>query len=238
VTVVNATVVNATVVNATVVKFPRRSWLPADPAFGRSEPLGWWRGGLRLLGLAVLLALTLLVRASGVLHPAAAGPPLPPGAALVEPGVLRGGQPQDLDLANLRDRFRVRAVVDVDDTSVDEQAVAGGLGLRLLALHLYGTAAPSADDVLALVRFVRGAGGAGGAVYLHDSTGHGPVLVVAAVLRLLRGVPLTTVLRQLSRDEIASLSMEQLLALYEVQAVVRGVEPVPVRYAALRGVTW
>ncbi len=227
----------------TVVKFPRRSWLPAGPAFGRSEPLGWWRGGLRLLGLTVLLALALLVRASGVLHPATAGPPLPPlpGAALVEPGVLRGGQPQDLDLANLRDRFRVRAVVDVDGTSVDEQAVAGGLGLRLLVLHLYGTAAPSADDVLAvlaLVRFVHGAGGAGGAVYLHDSTGHGPVLVIAAMLRLLRGVPLTTVLRQLSRDEIASLAVEQLLALYEVQAVVRGAEPAPVRYAALRGVTW
>src|SRR5262249_19147234 len=159
--------------------YPRRSWLPAGPAFGRSEPLGWWRGGLRLLGLAVLLALALLVRASGVLHPAAARPPPPPlpGAALVGPGVLRGRQPPGLDLAHLPDRFRVRAVVDVDGTSVDEQAVAGGLGLRLLALHLYDTAVPSADDVLAVLALVRLVRGAGGAVYLHDSTGHGPVLV-------------------------------------------------------------
>jgi len=214
-----------------VVVFPRRR----PPAFGAAAPLGRRPAALRVLVLAALLAAALVVRATGVLHPAGTGLPALPGVAVVEPGIIRGGQPGDGDLADLRDGYGVRALVDVDSTDVDERAVAGGLDLRMLALQVPTTGAPPPADLLALVRFLRSADGT---VYLHDTTGHGPVVVVAAVLRLLRGVPLADVLRALPREDVAALSEAQLLALHEVAAVVAGTAPPTSPYAGLKGAAW
>jgi hypothetical protein len=54
----------------------------------------------------------------------------------------------------------------------------------------------------------------------------------------LRGAALPIVLHQLSRDELAGLSGQQLVALQDVDAVVHGRALATAPYAALRGVSW
>jgi len=226
----------------TVLALPRRRWrLPAEPALGAGEPLGWRSRTVRLAVLIGLVAVACLVRVTGVLHPGAADPALPPApaVALVAPGVVRGSQPQDLDLVRMRDDYGIRAVVDLSGWSIEERAAARGLGLRMLVLPVPDRAPPSAADILTLVRFARPPGAARtGGLYLHDTTGRGPVVVVAAILRLLRGAALPTVLHQLSRDELADLSGQQLVALQDVDAVLHRRAPATAPYAALRGVNW
>lgn len=219
----------------------RRGRLPAEPAFGSGEPLRWRSRTVRVAVLIGLLAVASLVRVTGLLHPGAADPALPPApaVALVAPGVVRGSQPQDLDLVRMRDDYGIRAVVDLGGWSIEERAAARGLGLRMLVLPVPDRAAPPVADVLTLVRFVHPPGVArAGGVYLHDTTGRGPVVVVATMLRLLHGAALPTVLHQFSRDELADLSGQQLVALQDVDAVVHGRAPATAPYAALRGVSW
>jgi hypothetical protein len=207
---------------------------PAAPALGGISSLGRRRVTLRVIGIAALLVAALGLRASGVLHPSASLPPPLAGWARVEPGVVRGSQPADLDLIQLRDGFGVRAVVDVDGTDVNERAVTRGLGLRLLVLNVGTREAPSAADLIALARFLPTAGGT---VYLHDSTGNGSVVVVAAALRVMHGESLAGVVRTLSREDITALSVPQLLALTDIESVMHGGRPRTAGYAALRGVT-
>jgi hypothetical protein len=202
--------------------------MSAVPALGGSTPLGRRGMLVRLVALTVLAGAALGVRATGVLHPGEPSPPLP-GWARVDDRVLRGGQPTDLDLMQLRDSFGVRAVVDVDGTDVDERAVTEGLGLRLLVLDVGPSEAPAPQDVLAVARLARTAGGP---VYLHDSTGHGPVVAVAAALRVLGGTPV----RALPPADTAGLSPAQVLALRDVETVVRGGRPRDDGYAKLREV--
>jgi hypothetical protein len=164
--------------------------------------------------------------------------------AAVVPGLVRGGQPDDTDLMRLRDDYGGRWVAGVDGMQAEEQATARSLGLRTLRLDIPDDGAPSAGEVLALVRFLHGtaadrrAGAGSGVVYLHDTTGHGSVLVVAAVLKLLRGWPLPDVLRERSSQSTGGFNAQQLLALQEVAAVVKGDPRPDGPYAALRGVTW
>jgi hypothetical protein len=227
----------------TVVTFPRRwrRWLPAEPAFGIGEPLGWRSHAVRVAFLIGLLGIACLVRVTGLLHPNTTDPRLPPApaVALVAPGVVRGSQPQDLDLVRMRDDYGIHALVDLSGWSIEERAAARGLGLRMLVLPVPDRAAPSAADVLTLVRFLHPTGSTrAGGLYLHDATGRGPVVVVAAMLRLLHGAELPRVLHELSRDELADLSGQQLLALQDVDAAVRGRAPPTAPYATLRGVSW
>jgi hypothetical protein len=156
---------------------------------------------------------------------------------------VRGFQPEDLDLVRLLDGYGVHGVVDVDVMDVEDQAVGRGLGLRTLQLHIVDNKPPSVDDILSMVQFVRSTvvirpdGRVANVVYMHDETGRGPVVVVAAMLQLLRGVGLPTVLRQLSTDKAGQISAEQLLALRDVDAVVHG-RTEPGSYTVLHGVTW
>jgi hypothetical protein len=223
----------------------RRSLDPGTPAFGACEPVGWRRRIAVVLSLLVLLGLALYVRVSGVMRTGHSDESLPPllAVASVAPGVLRGGQPSDIELLRLRDNYGVRAVVDVDGMDAEEKAVTGALGLRSLELAVSDRQPPTADEVLRLVRFLRstaatqpGSDGTG-VVYMHDFDGRGPVLQVTAMLQLLRGEPLPAVLDQLRAESGSGISGAQLRALHEVDRVVRGVPPAPA-YSALRGETW
>jgi hypothetical protein len=198
-----------------------------------------------VVGLAALLALTLVVRTSGVLRPPPADRSLPPllGVATVAPGLMRGGQPNDFEILHLRDDYGVRGLIEVDGTDVEEQAVARGLSLRCLQLHVAEGRPPTADQLLRLVQFLRSTAATrpsdqgAGVVYMHDLTGRGPVLIVAAMLQLLHGVPLPAVLDKLSRDTVRRFTVEQLLALHQLDTVARGgIADGP--YGPLRGVTW
>ena len=178
-----------------------------DPAIGAAPALRRRSTLVRLGVLAAVAVLALSVRSAGLLSPDPSGfqlPPLP-AAAQVSPGLLRGGQPAELDLVLLRDDFGVRGVVDVDGASAEEQAVTAGLGMHLLEVTV-GEQGPSPQQLLELARFVRSEtaaatdGGRVGAVYLHDTTGTGPVLGVSAALLLLDHVPLRDVLNRLQSD--------------------------------------
>jgi hypothetical protein len=211
------------------------------PTFGECRSLGWRQRALVLAVLFTLLAAAVLIRFSGVLRPVSALPPLP-GAAVVAPGVVRGGEPSDQDILRLRDRYGVRAIVDVETMDLEEQAVTRSLSMPSLALAVAEGRAPSADQILLLARFLRSTLPASrdddaGVVYLHDSDGGGPVLVVAAILQLLRGTPSDVVFGQLPLPASRGFTSEQQRALREVAAVVEG-RSVTGRYAALRGVTW
>jgi hypothetical protein len=195
--------------------------------------------------LAVLIAAALAIRASGVLRTGASDRSLPPllAVASVAPGLLRGGQPSDIDIMRLRDDYGVRAVVDVDGMDVEEQAVTGSLGLRTLQLAVADGQAPTAEDMLRLMRFLRstvdsrpGAGGTG-VVYMHDADGRGPVLIVSAMLQVIRGVPLSTVLHDVRTDSTDGITGAELRALDEVDRVRHGSAPSRA-YAALRGESW
>jgi hypothetical protein len=223
----------------------RHSLDPGTPAFGACEPLGWRRSLAVVLSLAALLGLALYVRVSGVMRTGPTDTSLPPllAVATVAPGVLRGGEPSDIELLRLRDSYGVRAVVDVDAMDVEEKAVTGGLGLRTLDMTVTDRQPPTAEEILRLVRFLRstaatrpGSDGSG-VVYMHDIDGRGPILVVTAMLQLLRGVPLSTVLDDLRAESSSGLSGAQLRALHEVDRVVRGIPPTRA-YSALRGESW
>jgi hypothetical protein len=197
-----------------------------------------------LLALAALLAAALFVRASGVLRTGPTDRSLPPllGVAAVAPGLLRGGEPSDAEMMRLRDDYGVRAVVDVDGMDVEERAVTRALGLRTHELLLTDRRPPTAGDIQGLLRFLRAApvgqpDGSGGVVYLHDLDGRGPVLVVAAILQLLRGDPLETVLDAVDAPGGRGLPAAHVLALSEVDRALRGVPPANA-YWSLRGRTW
>jgi hypothetical protein len=211
---------------------------PVTPGFGPVEPLSRRRRAAVLAALAVLLVLALGIRASGALRGERPDPSLPPlpAAVVVAPGLVRGGQPQDLDLVRLRHDHGGYGLVDVDGMTLEEQAVARGLGLRTLQLTVPEGGAPTAAHLVALVDFVRSAGiGTDRMVYLHDTTGQGAVVTVAAMLQLLRGVPLATVLGPAPEREF---SARQTLALRQLDAVVRDGARATGPYAALRGMTW
>jgi hypothetical protein len=184
---------------------------------------------VRLGVLAGLVVLALGVRSAGLLSPDPSGYQLPPlpAAAQVAPGLLRGGQPAELDLVLLRDDFGVRGVVDVDGASAEEQAVTAGLGMRLLEVAV-GEQGPSPRQLLELARFARSAatappsGGRAGAVYLHDTTGTGPVLVVSAAMLLLDHVPLPEVLGRLRADGADELTPATRHVLQQIADVAAG----------------
>jgi hypothetical protein len=148
-----------------------------SPAIGTISALPRAQRWRRLMVLIVLLGVALSVREADLLHPTPDGasnlPPLP-GAAEVEPGIVRGGEPGDLDLIRLRDYFSVRSVVQLDREDPEERAVAEGLGLAILQLAIPEGEAPTAEQMLAVVAVARAAEAARSVdphhdVYIHDA---------------------------------------------------------------------
>jgi hypothetical protein len=198
---------------------------------------------LRLCVLAAVAVLALGVRSSGLLRPDPSGYQLPPlpAAARVAPGLLRGGQPAELDLVLLRDDFGVRGVVDVDGPSAEERAVTVGLGMRPVEVTVGDEVAPSPQQLLELVRFVRSetvaaTDGRIGTVYLHDTTGTGPVLVVSAALLLLDRVPLADVRSRFPAEGPDAFTPAQSLALEQIADVASGRATTDNPYSVLREV--
>ncbi|MEN3302806.1 hypothetical protein [Pseudonocardia sp.] len=196
--------------------------LPATAALGRVARLPGRRIAIRAAILVLLLAAALVVRGTGVLHPAQdrTVPPLP-AAAVVVPGVFRSATPTETELVLLRDTFAVEGVVSVGAPSVEEQAVVPALGMRLLRLDVADGAAPTAAQVLALRDFL-GSVPAPGTVILHDATGDGPVLVTAAMVQLVQDRPLGAVPAGLSPAETEALSAAQRQSLTDAAAALSG----------------
>ncbi|MEJ2870567.1 hypothetical protein WCD74_22570 [Actinomycetospora sp. OC33-EN08] len=179
---------------------------------------------LRFAVLAALAVLVLVVKASGVLSsPPPEAPPMP-GGAVVVPGMVRATAPGESDLVLLRDSLGVRTVVAVGRASAEEQATAQALGLRLVELGVRdGVPTPAQlDTVLGLP----------GPVFLHDDTGDGPVVVLAGMVQLVRGVPAADVAARFTPAEAAKLTPEQRRALAAVSDAVGGSDGA---YASVRG---
>ncbi|HEY6422182.1 MAG TPA: hypothetical protein VIY28_02820 [Pseudonocardiaceae bacterium] len=210
---------------------------PVTAALGGVEPLPHRQVVLRVVVVLVVLVLGLLVRFSGVLHKA--DPALPPldGAAQVMPGVLRAGPASETELMLMRDSFHVSGVVAIGDVTVEERAVTKALGMQLMTIEIADVDAPSAQHVVELVRFVRSNTENGhGAVYLHDGDGSGPVLVTAAMVQLVEGMPLADVLARLTPQERAALGPAQNQALQDAAAALTGDGLPTGPYVALREV--
>jgi hypothetical protein len=212
--------------------------VPTRAALGGTRPLRRRQTVLRLVVLAVAGVLGLVARFTGVLH--GADPVLPPleGVAQVAPQVLRAGTASETELMLLRESLDVRGVVAVGTPTVEEQAVTRSLGMKLLTLDLNDADAPSPEQIDKLVRFVHATTQDGGAVFLHDDDGNGPVLVVAGIVQLVDRVPLSAVLAQLSPQQRVALSPAQNLALRNVAAALeRGSLPTATTTAATTSAT-
>ena len=211
------------------------------PAMGPIPPLGRRAVLLRITVVVCVLALSVLVRNTGALNREAEDSRVPPmpDAALVLPGVVRGGAPSDTELAQLHAAFDVRAVVAVGGASVEERAVARDLDVRLLEFDVGAEVPPSPDQLLELVGFVRATTDVPGqAVYVHDATGSGPELVVTAAMLQALGDPTArrSVLDRLDATERVALGAAQLSAVEAVVAVADGVADADNPYAPLREV--
>jgi hypothetical protein len=144
---------------------------------------------LGVLGLAALLAAGLLASKQLLAASPAAGLPAVPNPVWVVPGtLLRGGQPVDVDFVNLRDLYRVAAVVNLRATSTLERSVVRGFGLDYLSVPVTPGQAPTDRQLEAIVAFVRLHAAAGRIVYLHDDTGLDRAPAVAVMLLQLRGL--------------------------------------------------
>jgi hypothetical protein len=200
-------------------------------------PLGRRAVLLRITVVVCLLAVAVLARNSGALREDASStvPPMP-GAAQVLPGVLRGAAPSDAELAQLRDSYRVRAIVAVGGASIEERAVIRSLDLELFEVDLPDDAPPEPGAVLELARFVRDKA-QGQTVYVHDSGGDSRALITAASsLQVLDGVPVPNVLGGLAPEERAVLGPRQIAVLDAMASVADGSAAPDNPYLVLREV--
>jgi hypothetical protein len=162
----------------------------ATPAVGSGGSLPR-RERLVRVGVLVLVA----VLAAGLLAskrllastPSATLPAVPNPVWVVPGTLLSGGQPVDIDFVNLRDLYRVAAVVNLRATSSLERSVVRGFGLDYLSVPVAPGQAPTDRQLEAIVGFVRLHAGAGRIVYLHDDTGLDRAPAVAVMLLQLRG---------------------------------------------------
>jgi hypothetical protein len=196
-------------------------------ALGSLVSVGRQHALARIGMLALLLALGLAVRSSGLLQDEPSTLPALPDAAVVAPGVVRSGQPNEPDLVRIRDDYGVRAVIAIngrDDSTlsaVEEQTVAASLGLRFEMLRIPDDAAltPAQVSVVAklLLAMNPSAQTSPNLVLVHDRTGRGPVLLLSAVIKVLDRQPVDAVL-----DSVAGLSLQQRLSIRQMAAAVGG----------------
>lgn len=212
---------------------------PADtPPLGEVAPLGRRAVWVRVALLVGLLAVGLFVRTSGVLTSSPGDPTLPPmpGAAKVVPGLIRAGVPNEDEMVLLRDTLDVRVIAVTGRPTVEERAAAKAFGLRLEAFPLAGDAAPSAEQVSALIELVKTNTAAGGVVYMHGTFDMGAALTMAAMVQLATGMSLPDAMAGFSEAARATLTPAQTQALQEVWDVMRGAGPPNSQYASLRTV--
>jgi hypothetical protein len=199
-----------------------RLWAPRgsapSPAIGAVGPLPR-RARLVRLGVALGFAVALL--AGRFLLNVGATAPLPPlpGAAKVTQDLLRGGQPDDLDLEMLAEHYRVRAVVNINRPSVEERAVTAAQHQAYLEIPIASDAAPTWPQLATIAEFLERYTRHGQIVYLHDNSGGGPAVATTEMLFLLRGEPLRQVLHSTGREQ-RSLSGEQVLDVFELAAAL------------------
>jgi protein-tyrosine phosphatase len=130
-------------------------------------------------------------------------------------------------------------VVNVRLAGTQEGAVAREFGLDYLALPIPPDAAPSPADLDQLVAFLRSHEQSSDVVYVHDDVGGGRVVSLAAMLLMLRGDPLNSVLATLSADELRHMSAGQWAALYALEAALRDpADPRGASYRRSRGLRW
>lgn len=136
-------------------------------------------------------------------------PPLP-GVARVTPHLVRGGQPADFELRQLRDAYHVRAVVNLRFAAADAEAdIAASFGLDFLRLPLATGEAPTAADLATLVTFVRRYDSGSDVVLVHDDVGGGRAITASLMLLMLRGESLDAATSSLSPEERQRLSTWQ-----------------------------
>jgi hypothetical protein len=174
---------------------------------------------LLLLGLIATLAAGTLWLKTNSRGDANALPPLP-GAARVTPNLVRGGQPADFDLLQLRNAYRVRAVVNLRFGGDAEGEIAAGFGLDFLSLPVAVDEAPTVADLATLVGFLRRYDSGSAVVYLHDDIGGGRVITTSLMLLLLRGEPLGVAMSTLRPEEQRMLSAHQWSALVTLSQAV------------------
>jgi O-antigen/teichoic acid export membrane protein len=163
------------------------------------------RSALARLGLLAALPVAgLAARVSGVLGHHVSTLPALPDVAVVQPGVIRSGQPEEPDFVRIRDDYGVRAVVSIDGrndfilSDIEEQAVVQNLGMGYLQLNVPDGAAPTVMQVYAVAELIRTTRPAThvpqNLILLHDQTGRGPVVLLAAMVQILDHRPLGSVL--------------------------------------------
>jgi hypothetical protein len=189
-----------------------------SPAIGALEPLP---RRVRLLRLAVAFAFAVALLAGRFFLNVGAAPTLPPlpGAAQVTQNLLRGGQPDDLDLELLAEQYRVRTVVNINRSNVEERAVTAAQHQAYLEIPIAADTAPTWPQLAAIAEFLRHHARYGQVVYLHDNSGGGPVVATTEMLFLLRGEPLRQVLRSTAREQ-RSMSSEQVLDVFNLAAAL------------------
>jgi hypothetical protein len=211
---------------------------PVPESLGGVERLGRRKVVVRVTVVVLLVAVALSVRFAGLLQPAS--PLLPPldRSAQVTDGVMRASVPHESEYRLLRDSFRVRAIVSIGRTTVEEEAETRALGIRLLSLDIGDADAPTAQQLRDVIGLIRSTTASGDVVFLHDKDGAGPVLSLAAMVQLVDGVSLSDVLADLDPEEQGRLTVPQRQALQGVDDALSGTGDATGPYAVLRGVTW
>jgi hypothetical protein len=141
----------------------------------------------RLVAFLVVAAVALLLVLSRIVVPPAGTPPLPAGGWAIEDTLMVGGQPSDRDLADLRDAFRVSAVVNVRSAAMPvEHRTAESFGLDYRWLPLEPRARPRVPAIRRLVSLVEAVRRRGNALLVHDATGteRAPIVVAAVLVGL------------------------------------------------------
>ena len=210
-----------------------------SPALGELEPVSRRATLVRVGGLGVLLALALVVRSTGILHDEQSTLPALPLAATVASGVVRTGQPAEADMVRLHDDYGVRGIIAInsrDDSTfsvAEEKASAESVGIRFLALKSAADAPLSAVQVSAVSSFLRTTradhASTPNLVLLHDRTGAGSVVLLAAAVRTLSGANVDGVLAS-----APGLSAAQRASLRHLAEAVDGDRGANNPYAALR----
>jgi hypothetical protein len=175
----------------------------------------------------VVLALAVLAAAFGLFaretfrKPPAERLPTVGNVAWVVDGVLmRGAQPRDIDLANLRDLFNIGGVVSLRRPDPVAKLAAHDFSLAYLSVPVTGRAAPTPAQLAEIAAFIRGQERRGRAVYIHDATGVEQAPTVAAMLLVARGASADDAVAAITDDpdEVARYFRPRQLAAIEALA--------------------
>jgi hypothetical protein len=155
----------------------------------------------RLLFLLVAVVGVALVLAR-VVSPPASNPPLPAGGWAIDGVLMVGGQPSDRDLADLRDAFRVSAVINVRVGAMPvEHRTAESFGLEYRWLPLEPRERPRPVAVRSLATLVRTVRARGNAIIVHDAKGTERAPLVAAAILVTLGANVPAAVRRATHGD-------------------------------------